>query len=174
MRSSPSSGWLSRRMPCVVQGRMADRTIYLGLACCLLIACSKGEDGATVEYKGPVGFLVTVPSAFEAKPVKTESGGFASVSLRAEDGAEVFFSWNTERPASAGLDSFGRHRSKPDLTKIVEEGEISNGKFIHTLRGEATFVHSVVDCGGVAIECTVSNPKSDAQRDSCKTLRCAE
>jgi hypothetical protein len=152
---------------------MINRVIHVALAGALTIGCSKGE-GGTVEYKGEAGFVATVPTEFKAMPVKTESGGFASVSLRAESGSEVFFSWNTIQPASAGLDLFKRHSSKSDLKKIVEESEIANGKYIHTLRGEVTFMHSIVDCGGVAIECTVSNPVSDAHRGACKSLRCAE
>jgi hypothetical protein len=142
----------------------------------LLLGCSSGGGAATktTEYKhtGP-NFKAEVPEGFTAGKDNFEDGGFASVSLRSADGAEeVFFSWGNLTPPDQALVGFERHRTKPDLTKIIEEGPLADGKgkFIHTLRGQTEFIHSIVVVGPVAVECTVSSPKSEAAKKACKTL----
>jgi hypothetical protein len=140
----------------------------------LLAACS---GGAPVEYTHSApDFKLQVPGDLQPGPDKASEDGTASVSIRSDDRSrEVFLIWSKTGSPTDAVAGFERHRTHPDLTRIVTEGDLPGGKgrYIQIERGGRTFVHSALASGGWAIECTASTAEPEppaAYLDACKTL----
>jgi len=144
--------------------------VLLGLA--LVLGCG-GSATSEFAHQDPA-FTAKVPAALKAGADK-RAGESGSVSFANDDRSqEVFFAWARTGSKYDPVPAFQRHRTHPDLAKIVADEKIAAGEFVHIERGARTFTHSVITSGDYGIECTASwatsSPPAAAFRNACRTL----